>query len=71
MKPKPHLPLGVKSSLTIAIKKIGEHIRNGSTEIFNMSNVLRVEQDTDSIVKNFFIFNVHMQQMVYKLTYCM
>ena len=62
MKSKPHSPLGVKSSPTIAIKKREEHILNGSTEIFNMSNVLRVEQETDWIVKTFFILNVHMQQ---------
>ena len=54
MKSKPHLPLGVKSSLTIAKKRIGEHILNGSTEIFNMSNVLREELGFDSIVRAFF-----------------
>ena len=56
MKSKPHLPLGVKSSLTIAIKKIGEHILNGLTEMFNMSNVLQEELGFDSIVRAFFYF---------------
>ena len=67
MKSKQHLQLGVKSSPTIAIKKREEHILNGSTEIFDMSNVLRVEQETDSIVKTVFI----LMYICSKLTYGM
>ena len=48
---KGHSPHGVKSSPTIVVKKKEEHTLNGSTEILNMLNVLRLEHEIDSIAK--------------------
>ena len=42
---------GAKSTPTIVWKNKEEHQLNGSREIWNMSNVLRTEHETDLIAK--------------------